>query len=103
MTTDDLINRVILWGKDRHIDNPLMQMVKVQEETGEVAHELARGHWNSDELKDALGDSFVTLIILADILGFDLRDCLDYAYSEIKGRKGTTVLGGFVKEDDKIE
>lgn len=76
-----------------------MQYTKFQEEAGEIAHELTRGRKDTAEMKDALGDTFVTLIILADILGFDIIDCLLAAYEEIKDRKGTTINGSFVKEE----
>lgn len=98
MTTNELIDAVIDWGRAKHINNPLMQFAKVNEEIGEIAHELTRGRTKSDELEDALGDSAVTLIILADILGYDLRRCLETAYSAIKDRTGHTENGSFIKD-----
>lgn len=99
MTTDELIDAVAEWGQSHKINNPIMQYAKVTEEVGEIAHELTRGHYDTPELIDALGDSTVTLIILADILGYDLRACLREAYEEIKNRHGKTVDGSFVKEE----
>lgn len=99
MTTDELIDAVEEWGRSHKINNPIMQYAKVTEEVGEIAHELTRGHYDTPELIDALGDSTVTLIILADILGYDLRACLREAYEEIKNRHGKTVDGSFVKEE----
>ena len=87
------------WGREKGINNDLMQYAKLNEEAGEIAHELTRGHRNTTDMKDALGDTFVTLIILADILGFDIIDCLLVAYEEIKDRKGTNINGSFVKEE----
>ena len=75
-----------------------MQMCKLIEELGEMNHELTRGKFQSDEMKDAIGDVFVVLIIEANILGYDVVDCLRAAYDEIKNRKGKTVNGAFVKE-----
>ena len=50
------------------------------------------------ELQDALGDTLVTLIILAAQYGLELEDCLEYAYNEIKDRTGKTVGGTFIKD-----
>lgn len=98
MTTDELINAVLDWGKNKGIDNADKQTLKLLEESGELASELCRGRYQSDEVKDALGDIEVVLIILADILGYDLMACLESAYDVIKDRKGHTVSGSFVKE-----
>ena len=96
--SNELIKQVAEWGRSHDLHDPVMQYAKVNEEIGEIAHEITRGNLNSDELKDAIGDSTVTLIILSDILGFDYVDCLMKAYSEIKGRKGKTENGSFVKD-----
>lgn len=95
----ELIKQVAEWGRSHDLHDPVMQYAKVNEEIGEIAHEITRGNLNSNELKDAIGGSTVTLIILSDILGFDYVDCLMKAYSEIKGRKGETKNGSFIKED----
>lgn len=47
-----------------------------------------------------MGDVFVTLIILCKQLGIDPQGCLELAYEKIKDRKGTTIDGTFVKEED---
>ena len=96
-TTDELIAKIISWAKDRKIDNPILQYAKVNEEIGEIAHELTRNRRNSTELVDALGDSFVTLIILTNILGYDVNSVISSAYEVIKDRKGKTVDGSFIK------
>jgi len=51
-----------------------------------------------NELVDGLGDTLVTLIILAAQYGLELEDCLEYAYNEIKNRTGKTVSGTFIKD-----
>lgn len=53
-----------------------------------------------DALKDGIGDTVVTLIILAQQQGWTLEECLQYAYDEIKNRKGKTINGTFVKDSD---
>lgn len=97
---DMLFDEVVEWGRDRGINNPAMQFAKLNEEVGEIAHELTRKHLHTDEMADSLGDTLVVLIILADILGYDLRECLKGAYDVIKDRRGRTEDGNFIKEED---
>ena len=73
-------------------------MLKVVEETGEVAAALARN--DQDALRDGIGDVAVTIIILALQNDMDLYECLNLAYDEIKGRTGKMVNGVFVKSSD---
>lgn len=96
--TDEIMADVVRWGREKEIDDPIMQFAKMNEEVGELAHELTRMRFHNDEVEDALGDIFVTIIILADILGYDLHDCLAKAYAEIKNRKGHTDGGSFIKD-----
>ena len=98
-TTDELVELITKWASDRNIDNPILQYAKVNEEIGEIAHELTRNRRNSPELIDALGDSFVTLIILTDILGYDVNGVITAAYEVIKDRRGKTVDGTFIKNE----
>lgn len=51
-------------------------------------------------LKLEMGDIFVTLIILCKQLGIDPVECLSMAYEKISKRKGKTINGIFVKEED---
>lgn len=98
MTFDVLIDNVINWANDRSIlkeENASKQMLKVMEEVGETAGALAKN--KTDELKDGIGDSFVTLIILAAQKGFTPAECLEAAWNEIKDRQGKTVNGVFIK------
>lgn len=97
---DELIVLVKEWGKERNIHQgePRDQYLKVAEEVGEIAAALSRN--DMPEIKDAIGDSIVTLIMLAMQLDLEIYDCLIVAYSEIKDRKGKTINGVFVKEGD---
>lgn len=97
---DELIGRVILWGREKKLDDPKAQLNKVIEEVGEIAHEITRNRYDSPEVSDAIGDTLVTIIILADILDMDPVDCLCQAYMSIRARKGVTENGTFVKEVD---
>lgn len=77
-----------------------MQFAKMNEEIGEIAHELTRNHFASPALRDAIGDTQVTLIILANVLGMNVIDCLSEAYDVIKDRTGETVNGSFIKDGE---
>lgn len=100
MTTDKLIDAVRDWGREKGINNADKQLMKVFEETNEITREFVRGRYDTPEVVDSLGDSVVTLIILADILGYDIRDCLLEAYEVISKRTGKNVDGSFVKSED---
>lgn len=101
MKTDDLLDAIIRWGMVRGIDNMPMQGLKFFEEAGEICTEITHGRLDDPDgkLKDALGDTLVTLIIWANLLGYDLRDCLEYAYNEIKDRQGESPNGCFIKNE----
>ena len=100
------ITDVIQWGRNKGLDDPKAQLNKVIEEVGEIAHEITRNHYDlnaleqPDELYDAIGDSLVTIIILADILNMDPMACLEIAYEAIANRAGETKNGTFVKAEE---
>ncbi len=100
---------VIQWGREKGLDDPKAQLNKVMEEVGEIAHEITRNNYDldaleqPDELFDAIGDTLVTVIILADILNIDPIAALQEAYGVIKNRKGKTENGTFVRENAEGE
>lgn len=95
---DNLVYKVIEWGREHKINNPVMQALKVNEEVGEIATEITHDRLHGPDMIDAIGDSLVTIIILADILGYDPANCLQEAYNVISKRKGKTKDGCFIKE-----
>ena len=97
---NELVKQVEQWSKDKGLDkgNPDRQALKFYEEAGEVGAALSRN--KLDDLKDGIGDTVVTLIILAQQHGMTLEECLQYAYDEIKGRTGKTINGTFIKSED---
>ncbi|MDP4460407.1 MazG-like family protein [Staphylococcus hyicus] len=97
---NQLIKQVEQWSIDKglHNGNRDRQALKVWEESGEIAKAMSRNR--IEELKDGIGDTVVTLIILAQQHGWTLEECLQYAYDEIKDRTGETRNGTFIKSDD---
>jgi NTP pyrophosphatase (non-canonical NTP hydrolase) len=91
---------VVKWAADRGLlkrENSFAQFTKVVEEVSEIGTALAKGKMH--DLEDAIGDTTVTLIILAEQVGLDIEDCLESAYNVIKDRKGKMEGGVFVKEN----
>ena len=99
-TINQLVKQVEQWSinKNLHNGNSDRQALKFYEEAGEVAAALSRN--DKEALKDGIGDTIVTLIILAQQQGWRLEECLQYAYDEIKNRKGKTINGTFIKDKD---
>lgn len=108
---NDLIAAIEEWAEERGIfahSSPLDQMEKTLEEVDEltdaiwrqdVDNAVANATVTSDDLKDAIGDITVTLIIQAKMQGFSFQECLMHAWNEIKDRKGHMINGQFVKEE----
>lgn len=97
MTT---VEKVEQWVIDRNLQtqDPKVQMCKTMEELGELAEAINKG--DKEKQMDGIGDTVVTLICIAQQLELKFNDCLDYAYNEIKDRKGKLINGTFVKESD---
>ena len=114
MTLQETIDAVREWGIAKGITGPdgkgtlLGQLSKTQEElteTRDAAVEWGMTDFDEPgheavqaELADGLGDTFVTLILAAEMAGLRIEDCLAAAYSEIKGRTGRMEAGVFVKD-----
>ena len=93
-----LTSAIKLWAIDRNLHNQdhKMQTIKAGEEMGELFKAVVKN--DRDELIDAVGDTYVTLVILCQQLGIEIADCVHAAYNEIKDRKGKLVDGTFIKE-----
>lgn len=106
---------VIQWAADKGIlekATPLAQAEKTIEEADELiqattAQSLGQHTFvnskgievnTQEELKDALGDILVTIIIGAELQGLKLEDCLQAAYDVISKRTGKMVNGQFLKD-----
>jgi NTP pyrophosphatase (non-canonical NTP hydrolase) len=100
MSYTELEMQIIRWGEARGIvqnATAMSQAIKTLEETTELLDAINKN--NIDEIKDAVGDIMVTLIMVCTIMNLDLMSCLKSAYVEIKDRKGyLTKEGVFVKK-----
>ena len=123
MTYEELDQLVISWGEEKDLikeENIGKQFMKFIEEVFEFRDELTKSSYIVDmkkqlrgqglnlhidgsftkSLKLEMGDILVTLIILSAQLDIDLVECLEMAYQKISKRKGKTIDGLFVKEED---
>jgi NTP pyrophosphatase (non-canonical NTP hydrolase) len=106
MTLDQLTENIKAWGASKGITTKktgkdatiqkYAQALKVEEEAGELVGAILK----QDEAKekDGIGDLFVTAVLLAEIRGYSIEECVAAAWDEIKGRKGSMVDGSFIKE-----
>lgn len=123
MNFKDLQDKVLRWADDKDLlysKNMDRQFLKFIEEVFEFKTELdiwkLYKKFKHDEnieqdfsieeferwenLKLEMGDIFVTLIILCEQIGIDPVECLEMAYEKISKRKGKTINGCFIKEED---
>nr|UVY39685.1 MAG: MazG-like family protein [Bacteriophage sp.]UVY51263.1 MAG: MazG-like family protein [Bacteriophage sp.] len=102
---NNLIKKINRWADSRGLKqaDPKIQWMRVTEEVGEIRDVLLKPTKFTEPqvaLKDAIGDTLVTIIVLAHQLDLDVTECLDIAYEEIKNRNGKMINGTFVKEED---
>jgi len=86
------------WANQRGIiehGDPKTQTLKMFDEAGELARAVLAD--NKAEIKDGIGDIVVVLTSIAAQKGLRIEDCINYAYQQIKDRKGKLVGGNFVK------
>lgn len=120
MNFEDLKDKVLEWADDKdllHSENADKQFMKFIEEVFEFNVEMVAGlnyikqceyigtslDHNLKKIRNLkleMGDIFVTLIILCEDLEIDPVVCLEMAYKKISKRKGKTINGTFVKEED---
>lgn len=95
-----LESEVIRWSEARKIipnSTPQAQLLKAFSEMGELADATIKG--NREDAMDAVGDTLVCLINYCALQDFNLVDCLEMAYDQIKHRKGILLPNGvFVKD-----
>lgn len=88
------------WAVNKNLHNqaPEKQMLKLQEEIGELSEGIAKD--KRDMIVDSIGDTYVVLTILSMQLGLNIESCIAEAYEEIKDRTGEMKDGVFVKQAD---
>jgi len=100
MSYSEIEMKVLQWGEARKIvqnATAMSQAIKTLEETTELLDAINKD--DIDEIKDAVGDIIVTLIMVCAVKDIDLVTCIDGAYQQIKDRKGyLTPQGTFIKE-----
>jgi NTP pyrophosphatase (non-canonical NTP hydrolase) len=98
---DNVQEKVIEWAKERNLiklGNAPKQIIKLSEEVGELGSAFLKNEY--PEIKDAIGDIQIVLMILSEQLGIDYKKCLEDAYNVIKNRKGKTENGTFIKDEN---
>jgi NTP pyrophosphatase (non-canonical NTP hydrolase) len=99
---NELIENVLQWGREKKIigvngkGTHRGQVDKMLEEAEETHYAVNKN--DLMEVKDGIGDTTVTLILLAEMYGWTLEECLEHAYNVIAGRTGKMVDGVFVKD-----
>lgn len=94
-----LKEKILDWADDKnllHYENRFKQFGKLLEEVNELYNAMVDN--NQEEIIDSLGDIKVVITILAEQLGFDIDECEEIAYQEIKNRTGKTINGTFIKD-----
>lgn len=108
MSFEELRELILDWAFSKKLvykKNARRQYGKFVEEVGEFEEAWLRFEAEpTPENKTAMmmefGDVLVTLIILAAQLYIKPLQCLEMAYFKIKDRKGKTIDGTFIKEED---
>lgn len=98
---NELITNVVQWANDRNLikgSDPKSQLLKTMSELGELADGINKNRMG--EIMDGIGDTVVTLIIVAAQYNLTLEECLEVAFNEIKDRRGRMIDGVFLKESD---
>lgn len=105
---ENLIKRTLQWGIDKGITGPLgkgtpiaqaNKMLEEAEETHNAVFEYAdKNNLTLTEIKDGIGDTCVTLILLAEMYGMTLQECLTHSLEIIEARTGKMENGTFVKD-----
>ena len=122
MMINELQKNVLKWAEDKGILSKatlLTQINKTQEELTETrdamlelrqlnllfGDEACKFPFYLDKYNelntgiiDGIGDQLVTLIILAELHGSSITECLEHAWNEIKDRTGKMIDGTFVKD-----
>ena len=98
---EKLIADCTQWSEDRLIfknGRRETQYLKLAEEMGELASNIAKGR----DVRDDIGDCLVVLNNLAVMSGTTLEECLGISYYQIKDRKGFLNGNGVFIKDSEV-
>lgn len=101
MNLNSLEEYIVVWGHEKGIlpdPDPMAQFTKTVEEVDELFEGIKAK--NVDEIQDAIGDIFVTLVMQCEAWGLTMGECVESAYNVISKRTGKMVNGVFVKDAD---
>lgn len=97
---NELANLIRGWHKEKQITihgNVNTQFLKLIEEVGELGGALAKQ--KDEDAKDAIGDIYVVLSSIADLMGYPMEVAVSHAWEEIKDRPGKLLENGnFLKD-----
>ncbi len=96
---DNITEKIRQWASDRNLilgATTASQFQKLGEEFGELGRAFIEA--NPVKVRDAIGDMYVVMTILAAQGNMAIEDCIVSAYHEIKDRKGKMIDGIFIKE-----
>ena len=91
-----LIEKICQWHKDRNLidgSTDKDQVLKLQQELGELSDSVCKGK----DIRDDLGDMLVVMINIMKRNKISMESCLEVAYNDIKDRKGKMIDGFFEK------
>jgi len=98
---EKLIADCTQWSEDRLIfknGRRETQFLKLAEEMGELASNIAKGR----DVRDDIGDCLVVLNNLAVMSGTTLEECLGISYYSIRDRKGFLNGNGVFIKDSEV-
>jgi NTP pyrophosphatase (non-canonical NTP hydrolase) len=101
VSLDKLELDIVAWGHEKGIlphPEAMKQYGKTLEEVEELGEAIRQN--DIDEVKDAIGDIFVTLVMQCEAWDLTMQDCVQSAYDVIAKRTGKMVNGVFVKDAD---
>lgn len=96
-----VFDKIREWGELRKLYSESTAPVQYRvfmEEVGELGEAMITNEEN--EVRDAIGDCIVVLTHIAKFYGFTTEECIEYAYEQIKNRRGLFIRRKFTKYED---
>jgi uncharacterized protein YabN with tetrapyrrole methylase and pyrophosphatase domain len=96
-TLETYIDLIRTWHHDHDLIEGATdkdQVCELIREVGKLSDNVCKGN----DIRDDIGDIIVVLVNLAERRGVSVAECCEFAYNNIKDRKGRIVDGVFVKD-----